>query len=82
MDAMEWFVDVDTTAGDVPFPETIRSWYWGHTHLGEWSLVFFNGVVADGERFADACVANAGRVIVVDCSPKSICVTEITVFDL
>jgi hypothetical protein len=68
----------DHNLGDIPFPETIRSWYWGHAHVGEWSLVFFNGIAADGERFADSYVAQGSRVIVVDCGPDSVDVKDVT----
>lgn len=68
----------DHNWGDIPFPDTIRSWYWGHAHVGEWSLVFFNGIAANGERFADAYVARAGRVVVVDCRPDSVDVKDVT----
>jgi hypothetical protein len=68
----------DHNWGDIPFPETIRTWYWGHAHVGEWSLVFFNGIAADGKRFADAYVAQEGRVIVIHCGPDSVEVKDVT----
>ncbi len=72
----------DHNWGDVPFPETIRSWYWGHAHVGEWSVVFFDGLAADGQDFADAYVARGGKVVLVDCGPESVEVRETATLDL
>jgi hypothetical protein len=66
----------DHNWGDIPFPETIRSWYWGHAQRGEWSVVFFDGVAANGQKFADAYVARAGKVILIDCDPQSVNILE------
>src|SRR5262249_13856650 len=31
----------DGTFGNVPFAETLREWYWGRAHLGDYSIEFF-----------------------------------------
>jgi hypothetical protein len=66
----------DHNWGDIPFPETIDEWYWGHARLGEWTLVFFDGTGKDGSPFADGYIAKDGEIVVVDCGESSVEVKE------
>jgi hypothetical protein len=41
----------------------VKSWYWGHGHVGPYSLVWFDTVNYDGTENASGYLARDGRII-------------------
>src|SRR6266536_805663 len=58
--------------GDKPFADLVDSWYWGHTRLGPYSVVWFDGVDINGNEHASDYVARAGQILTTSCvGPKA-----------
>lgn len=44
------------------------SWYWGHGHLGPYSIVWFDALSIDGTESVSAYVALDGKIIFAACT--------------
>lgn len=58
----------DKNWGDEPFAGVVSSWYWGHAHLGAYSLVWFNTIDLDGTEYFSGYVAEDGAVLLAGCA--------------
>lgn len=58
----------DKNWGDEPFADVVSSWYWGHAHLGPYSLVFFSTIDLDGAEYVSGFVAADGDVEIASCA--------------
>jgi hypothetical protein len=54
--------------------EAVRSWYWGHTRLGPYSLVWFDTVTPDGTEYFSSWITENGTVVAQSCEPNSVVV--------
>lgn len=61
----------DKNWGDTPFATTTKFWYWGHAHLGPYSVVWFDAVDAAGVEHFSGYVAKDGRVLLASCAVNS-----------
>ena len=54
--------------GAVPFFSEVGSWYWGHGHLGPYSIVWFDALSLSGKEYFSAYVADEhGKIICGSC---------------
>lgn len=58
--------------GDQPFDAAVGTWYWGHGHLGPYSIVWYDALALDGSRYVSAYVSRHGKVITGTCAIPSI----------
>ncbi|KAK7019900.1 hypothetical protein R3P38DRAFT_1228533 [Favolaschia claudopus] len=59
---------------DEPFFAHVASWYWGHAHVGPYSLVWGLIDLTGKEEFGSAYVAQDGKIITAACAADSISV--------
>ena len=64
----------DKNWGDVPFVTTTDFWYWGHAHLGPYSIVWFDAVDSTGKEVTSGYIAKNGKPLLGSCAPKSVSV--------
>ncbi|KUI73197.1 Hydroxyneurosporene dehydrogenase [Cytospora mali] len=57
----------DKNWGDRPFVESASQWYWGHAHLGPYSLVWFDALDITGQEYFSGYVAQDGKVLEASC---------------
>ncbi|KAJ7461326.1 hypothetical protein B0H11DRAFT_1736097 [Mycena galericulata] len=57
-----------------PFITSLASWYWGHGHIGPYSLVWFDLLDTSGTEHVSAFLSENGRIIFASCAPGSISV--------
>lgn len=57
----------DKNWGDAAFATVVASWYWGHAHLGTYSLVWFNTLDLSGNEYFSGFVAQDGEVLLSSC---------------
>ena len=50
-----------------PFAQTVRSWYWGHGRLGEYSVVWFDSLTPNGSEFSSVFVSRRAEVPASQC---------------
>lgn len=46
----------------------VGSWYWGHGHLGPYSIVWFDALSPDGTESVSAYISINDKIIVAACS--------------
>ena len=61
----------DKNWGDQPFIESLASWYWGHAHIGAYSVVWFDTLDQKGTNRVSAYVAENGKIVEAQCSGVS-----------
>ncbi|KAK9234115.1 hypothetical protein V1525DRAFT_422544 [Lipomyces kononenkoae] len=61
----------DKNWGDTPFVTTTATWYWGHAHLGPYSIVWFDAVDSVGTEHFSGYVAKGGKVLLSSCAKDS-----------
>lgn len=59
---------VNQNWGDAPFATALQSWYWGHGTFGNYQLVFFDMIDAQGTERAGGYVLQEGKVVGSTCS--------------
>ncbi|KAK7059644.1 hypothetical protein R3P38DRAFT_2679231, partial [Favolaschia claudopus] len=64
----------DKNWSDQPFPTHVASWYWGHAHVGPYSLVWFDFLDRTGTEYVSAYLAKNGKIIMATCAADSISV--------
>ncbi|KAK5113916.1 hypothetical protein LTR85_010449 [Meristemomyces frigidus] len=64
----------DKNWGDQPFLDSVGSWYWGHGHLGPYSIVWFDARDITGKEYFSSYVAKAGKILSGSCSNGSVIV--------
>lgn len=62
----------DKNWGDDPFASVVSSWYWGHAHLGPYSLVWFNTIDLDGNEYFSGYVAENGTALLASCIEEAV----------
>ncbi|KAK2765076.1 hypothetical protein FQN54_008775 [Arachnomyces sp. PD_36] len=74
----------DKNWSPVPFDPALETWYWGHARVGPYSVVWFDIVRGDGERYISSYVSyraenengdEAARVLTLSCGAGSVVVT-------
>lgn len=56
---------------DQPFTDTVQSWYWGHGHLGPYSLIWFSSLTLNdpsNKAYVSGYVARDGQILVSSCA--------------
>jgi hypothetical protein len=61
----------DLSWGSAPLESSVYSWYWGHGHLGPYSLVWFDVIGRDGKEYFSSWITEVGDVISYGCKPNS-----------
>lgn len=64
----------DKNWGDAPFISAISTWYWGHAHLGPYSIVWFDAVDQAGVEYQSGYVAKDGKLLLGSCAHGSVVV--------
>lgn len=64
----------DKNWGDLPFVETVSSWYWGHAHVGPYSIVWFDAIDSAGTEHFSGYVAEAGSILESSCGVGAVSV--------
>lgn len=64
----------DKNWGDTPFISAVNTWYWGHAHLGPYSIVFFDATDSSGVESFSGYVVKDGEVLESSCSATSVLV--------
>ncbi|KAL2007501.1 hypothetical protein VTN00DRAFT_8939 [Thermoascus crustaceus] len=62
----------DKNWSDQPFLNSVGSWYWGHSRLGPYSLVWFHFLPPNTNNtttYTSSYVAKDGKILVSSCSP-------------
>lgn len=62
----------DKNWGDEAFAGVVSSWYWGHAHLGDYSLVWFNTLDLEGVEYFSGYVALDGTVLLASCADDAV----------
>ncbi|KAJ0419576.1 hypothetical protein BJY00DRAFT_313958 [Aspergillus carlsbadensis] len=57
----------DHNFGDQPLMSAIETFYWGHGHLGGYSIVWIDALTPDGVNTLSAYVARDGEILVAGC---------------
>jgi len=57
----------DKNWSDQPFVESVGSWYWGHGHLGRYSIIWFDARDQGGNEYFSSYVAKGGRILSGSC---------------
>ncbi|KID81279.1 Hydroxyneurosporene synthase [Metarhizium guizhouense ARSEF 977] len=57
----------DKNWGDKPFVTAVSSWYWGHAHLGPYSVVWFDARDIAGTEYVSAYVVKDRKVVNSGC---------------
>ncbi|KKK19522.1 hypothetical protein ARAM_003490 [Aspergillus rambellii] len=58
----------DKNWGDQNFLSNVGSWYWGHGHIGPYSIVWFDFLSPQGENYVSSYVAKDDEILVAQCS--------------
>lgn len=64
----------DKNWGDAAFAGVVGSWYWGHAHVGPYSLVWFDTLDLAGVNYVSGFVARDGEVLVSSCAEGAVSV--------
>ncbi|KAK4546232.1 hypothetical protein LTR36_002369 [Oleoguttula mirabilis] len=64
----------DKNWGDQPFFDTVGSWFWGHGHLGPYSIVWFDARDMFGAEYFSSYVAKDGKILTGSCSNGTVIV--------
>ncbi|KAJ5772475.1 Hydroxyneurosporene synthase [Penicillium odoratum] len=56
----------DKNWSNLPFTESISSWYWGHGRVGNYSIVWFSAI-ANNQNYTSSYVAQNDQVLVSSC---------------
>lgn len=64
----------DKNWGDAPFANVVGSWYWGHAHLGDYSLVWFDTLDLDSNEYFSGYVALNGTILLSSCATDAVTV--------
>jgi len=62
----------DKNWGSVPFFEAVSSWYWGHAHLGPYSIVWFDALDYANTEYVSAYLAKDGQLVSSSCNKGSV----------
>ncbi|KAE9365283.1 hypothetical protein N431DRAFT_387394 [Stipitochalara longipes BDJ] len=62
----------DKNWSNQPFTSLVASWYWGHGRLGDYSIVWFDTLGADGNEYVSSYVSKHDKIIVSNCDAGSI----------
>lgn len=65
----------DHNWGDLPFPELLQFWYWGHARFGPFTVIWFSGADASGEQHQSVYVAQEGEIVLLECECATVEVT-------
>ncbi|KIW85452.1 hypothetical protein Z517_00842 [Fonsecaea pedrosoi CBS 271.37] len=58
----------DKNWGARRLPSTVTSWYWGHGHVGPYSLVWFDAIAIDGQEYFSGYLSKDGTIVSAGCS--------------
>lgn len=64
----------DKNWGDLPFLTAVSSWYWGHAHVGPYSLVWFDAIDSLGVEHFSGYVTEDGAVLGSSCATNAVTV--------
>lgn len=59
---------------DQPFFNSVSSWYWGHGHLGPYSIIWFDARDITGAEHFSSYVAKDGELLAGSCGNGSVLV--------
>ncbi|CZR53415.1 uncharacterized protein PAC_03293 [Phialocephala subalpina] len=62
----------DKNWSNQPFTDNVGSWYWGHGHIGGYSLVWFDFLAVNGTEYVSAYVSKNNKILASSCTPGSI----------
>ncbi|KAJ4313583.1 hypothetical protein N0V84_009340 [Fusarium piperis] len=57
----------DKNWGDRPFRQQVKSWYWGHSSVGPYSVVWFDALAKDSKEYVSGYVTKNGKVLQASC---------------
>ncbi|KAJ6008567.1 Hydroxyneurosporene synthase, partial [Penicillium canescens] len=63
----------DKNWSDRPFLESVQSWYWGHGHIGPYSIAWFSYLAFDDPTntiYVSSYIARDGELLVSTCDPN------------
>ncbi|KAK7742371.1 hypothetical protein SLS53_004516 [Cytospora paraplurivora] len=64
----------DKNWGDQPFVKSTEQWYWGHAHLGPYSIVWFDALNLEGQEYVSGYVVENGKVLESSSASKAVVV--------
>jgi hypothetical protein len=64
----------DKNWGDLSFVTAVSSWYWGHAHVGPYSIVWFDAVDSSGVEYYSGYVTEEGSVLESSCAANAVVV--------
>ncbi|KAF3763475.1 hypothetical protein M406DRAFT_263100 [Cryphonectria parasitica EP155] len=64
----------DKNWGDQAFVDSASQWYWGHAHLGPYSIVWYDALDLAGQEYFAGYVAENGTVISASCATNAVVV--------
>jgi hypothetical protein len=62
----------DQNWGVRPITESAKSWYWGHSQAGPYSLVWFDVIGIDGQEYVSGYAAWNGLVVQSSCEAGAV----------
>lgn len=62
----------DKNWGDQPFVNSTSQWYWGHAHLGPYSIVWFDALDLAGQEYFSGYVVENGVVLEASCTSQAV----------
>ncbi|ROV86957.1 hypothetical protein VSDG_10116 [Cytospora chrysosperma] len=62
----------DKNWGDQPFVNSTSQWYWGHAHIGPYSIVWFDALDLAGQEYFSGYVAENGVVLEASCTSQAV----------
>ncbi|ROV95955.1 hypothetical protein VMCG_07980 [Cytospora schulzeri] len=62
----------DKNWGDQPFVKSTSQWYWGHAHVGPYSIVWFDALDLTGQEYVSGYVAEDGEVLGASCASQAV----------
>ncbi|KAJ5657378.1 Hydroxyneurosporene synthase, partial [Penicillium longicatenatum] len=57
----------DKNWSNLPFTESVQSWYWGHGRIGIYSILWFSAIAMDNNTHTSSYVARDDQVLVSSC---------------
>ncbi|KAN0105863.1 hypothetical protein V8E51_008739, partial [Hyaloscypha variabilis] len=67
----------DKNWGNKIFLDSFESWYWGHAHVGDYGIVWFDVIDNAGEEKVSAYASLNDEIVAATCVPKSAVVRPI-----
>ncbi|KAJ6095217.1 hypothetical protein N7486_005963 [Penicillium sp. IBT 16267x] len=68
----------DKNWSNLPFPESIQSWYWGHGRVGIYSIVWFSAIATDNSTYVSSYVARDDQVLASLCDTTLLTVRPVS----